>query len=206
MYKLICHIFSFLWSSAVHALQPKIKDYYTKSVLRQQRLWKSKAAQLLSQEWFYLRASQCFKLLQQDVLSQSHISFQLVILPPRPLQFLVWKRSTLWMTMVRLKFLWCSWRKGASESSMRVCSVCVNMLYDSQLWLWKSLCRCWEGHSAVSLSAGWHSAWQQGYQSPSLSPGWLTTVLSPGCAKGTHNISNTHTAWCIFVTVTFKNS
>lgn len=196
MYKLICHIFSFLWSSAVHALQPKIKDYYTKSVLRQQRLWKSKAAQLLSQEWFYLRASQCFKLLQQDVLSQSHISFQLVILPPRPLQFLVWKRSTLWVTMVRLKFLWCSRRKGASESSMRVCSVCV-CVCEYAVWLTavtleislqvlrRPLCSkslCW---MTLCMAAG---------LSEPISISWLAdnSAVSRVCWRNTQHIKHTY--------------
>jgi len=39
-------------------------------------------------EGSYLRASQGFKLFQEVVLSQSHITFQLLVVPPRHLQLL----------------------------------------------------------------------------------------------------------------------
>lgn len=104
------------------------------------------------------------------------------------------KKYTLWMTVLTSR------KKNSHHPPEEIeCQspawMCGNVLHDSLLWLWRALCRCWAGRSAVSPSAAWHSAGQRGYQSPSLSPGWLTAVLSPGCAEGTQNIWNTHTAW-----------
>lgn len=177
---------AFFWASVVH-VQPKFE-------LCNARLKQCSFSLKKCPTWGLPSASSCSsKLFLARVTSPSNLSYSLH------------DRSNSWCGRDTL----CEWQcqikkliKQAGKNSPLTSTpdyrepqwpawVCVNALYDSRLWLWKALYRCWAGRSAVSHSAGWHSAWQQGYQSPSLSPGWLTAVLSPECAEGTHNISNT---------------
>lgn len=78
----------------------------------------------------------------------------------------------------------------------RVKHECVHVCVDSRLRLWRSLCRYWAGHSPAGLSAEWRSAWLQGYQSPSRSPGWPTAGRSPGCAGQTHRYGAGQQRYC----------
>lgn len=127
--------------------------------------------------------------------------FLVTVTSPSILSNSLHNRSSSWFTE-DATFVSDNVEDRARQSQARVCGVCV----DSRRWLWISLCRYWGGHFPAGLSAEWRSAWRQGYQSPSRSPGWLTTGQSPGCAGETHRISNQSTTWLYLSAQPFRTA